>query len=446
MGTNGQDEYADATDPRRAAAAAGEGGSTPLAAPLTDDGDTVTGTPGDDTINGGAGDDVIDGGAGDDTIDGGDGDDTIEGGSGNDTIDGASGDDVIEGGSGDDTIDGGSGDDTLQGGGDDDTITGDSGDDLVDGGIGDDRLSGGSGDDRVIGGQGDDVIVGGTGDDHLEGGNDADIFTGFTGRGDDTVAGGAGGNDDDTLDLTGSLAPGASFSITIDGPDSDGNGVDGSVSFFDADGRGTGTIAFTNIENIIPCFTPGTAIATPEGERAVESLRPGDRVITRDNGLQEICWAGQRRLSAAELARAAHLAPVLVRAGALGHGLPGRDMRLSPQHRLLLADDRNLLWFEEREVLVAAHHLVGRPGIERLRGGAVEYVHFMCAHHEVVLSDGAWSESFQPGDGTLGAMGQAQRAEILELFPDLAGAAPARAYPAARRTLKRHEARLLVDA
>jgi hypothetical protein len=61
-----------------------------------------------------------------------------------------------------------------------------------------------------------------------------------------------------------------------------------------------------------------------------------------------------------------------------------------------------------------------------------------------VLSNGAWTESFQPGDYTLGGMGNAQRSEILELFPELKTAEGLADYTAARRTLKRHEARLLV--
>ena len=49
-------------------------------------------------------------------------------------------------------------------------------------------------------------------------------------------------------------------------------------------------------DDVIPCFAPGTLIATPKGEVPVENLRAGDRVITRDNGIQEIRWTGLRAL------------------------------------------------------------------------------------------------------------------------------------------------------
>ena len=49
---------------------------------------------------------------------------------------------------------------------------------------------------------------------------------------------------------------------------------------------------------VTPCFTPGTMIATLRGERAVETLQQGDKIVTRDNGVQEIAWIGGRILGA----------------------------------------------------------------------------------------------------------------------------------------------------
>jgi hypothetical protein len=69
----------------------------------------------------------------------------------------------------------------------------------------------------------------------------------------------------------------------------------------------------------------------------------------------------------------------------------------------------------------------------------------MFDQHEVVLSNGAWTESFQPGEQVLDGMGTEQRDEIFELFPELREAEGLSAYQAARRSLKKHEARLLVE-
>ena len=424
-----------------------------------DDRDTVFAGDGDDTIRtgddnddifGGAGNDYIDGGVDDDRILAGEGDDTIIGGEGSDSIEGAEGNDLIFGGlapefpdsvnirddqgdlrtdNGRDLIRGGSGNDTIYGQDDDDTIYGDEGNDLIDAGIDDDEVYGGVGADTITGGQGADTLFGEA---------DRDTFLiSVTGDGTgDSIDGGEAGDDFDTLDLRG--AGPLQVVYSEDNPES------GVVNYLDDDGAVIGSTTFINIENVIPCFTPGTMIATPRGEVPVESLRMGDKVITRDNGIQEIRWAGQKTLGWADLSANPHLKPVLVRAGSLGNGLPERDMLVSPNHRLLVANDRTSLYFDEHEVLVAAKHLVGATGVYSLDTQGATYIHFMFDRHEVVLSNGAWTESFQPGDYTLKGMGNAQRSEILDLFPELKTEAGIDGYVAARRTLKKHEARLLV--
>ncbi len=426
-----------------------------------DDRDEVHGGAGNDTITTGDDQDLIFGGSGDDKIDGGLDDDTIHGGAGDDAIIGGHGSDSIDGGAGDDTIYGGMGPGTdalnipdvdqpgdLYPIGDPvpengiDVIHGGAGDDTIYGQDDADMLYGDAGDDTIDGGVDNDLIDGGAGDDTLLGGADADTFVNLNAG--DTVDGGAGGVDHDTLDLTGSVAPGGSLSVTVTGPDSNGNGVDGFVTYFDADGNETGTLQFEEIEEIIPCFTPGTMIATPRGERPVESLRVGDKVITRDNGIQEIRWAGEKKMGWRDFAVAEHLKPILIQAGALGNGLPERDIMVSPNHRVLVANDRTALYFEEREVLVAAKHLIDNKGIHKVDTMGTSYIHFMFDNHEVVLSNGAWTESFQPGDYSLKGVGNAQRAEIFELFPELEKTEGLKAYAAARRTLKKHEARILL--
>ncbi|MCC7321564.1 MAG: Hint domain-containing protein [Rubellimicrobium sp.] len=266
--------------------------------------------------------------------------------------------------------------------------------------------------------------------------------------GDDTIAG--GGEDDsiegegedgsgrDPLDLS---APDRhSDRLTQDGAES------GTVRFLDGDGAAIGAIRLSGIERVIEapsCLTPGTLIATGQGEVAVEDMRPGDPVLTRDNGLCPPLWIGRRDLSAAEVAAQPDLAAVRVAAGALGPGQPAAELVVSPQHRILISDPRAELWFGAHEVLVPAIHLVGRPGITRTRPGAVSYIHLLFARHEVILSNGAWSESFQPGHRTLDAMDHAPREELNRLFPQLRGGAP---YPAARMTLRRRESVLLFGA
>ena len=201
--------------------------------------------------------------------------------------------------------------------------------------------------------------------------------------------------------------------------------------------------AGTDGELCTPCFTPGTLIATDSGARPVEDLTVGDKIRTRDNGYQEIRWIGARWLNGLQLTDYPHLKPVLIRRGALGDDLPDRDMRLSPNHRVLVASDRTALYFEEREVLCAAKHLINNRGVYEVSTTGTTYIHIMFGRHEVVLSDGAWTESFQPSDHSLKGIGNAQRSEILELFPELQSAAGLDSYVSARRILNRNEAKRL---
>lgn len=192
-----------------------------------------------------------------------------------------------------------------------------------------------------------------------------------------------------------------------------------------------------------PCFTPGTLIATPRGAVPVEHLREGDLVSTRDNGPQVIRWLGRQTLNRAALATNLDRKPILILAGSLGDGLPERDMIVSPEHRMLIADGAALRNIDAAEVLVAARHLVNHGTIRSLDTMRVTYLHFMFDRHEVVLSDGVWTESFHPSDTSLGAVGEAAAREIATLFPDLGTAEGVAGYAAARQSLSAEEARLL---
>ena len=415
-----------------------------------DDRDTVLGGAGQDSIFAGIDDDLVLGGQGADLLVGGEGRDTLLGGAGNDRIFAGEapfgGSDLLNipdasgadhpfapdrnTENGRDYVDGGAGNDEIFGGDDDDTLIGGTGDDLIDGQTDDDLIRGDAGDDTLLGGEGADTLIGGA---------DRDVFAALTAG--DVVDGGSDGVDFDTLDLRDVWATGLRTRVFYTSEDRES----GIVRFLDGDGEETGMLTFSEIESVVQCFTPGTRIATPRGERLVETLERDDLVITRDNGMQPIRWIGRRRLSGAELETAPHLRPVRIRAGALGGGLPLRDMLVSPNHRLLMASDRTALYFEEREVLVAAQHLTDLPGVETVAVTGTTYLHLLFDHHEVILSDGSWTESFQPGDMALRGADDPQRREIFELFPELATPEGVACYGAARRSLKRFEARLLVS-
>lgn len=446
--------------------------------------DTIYGEDGNDTLIGGDGNDQLYGGAGNDTFIGGEGADHNNGSSGQDTIDysasdagvnvnlstssysggdaegdsgsgidgiiGSAHDDtlvgfdgmstdpvngytnIFEGGAGNDFLDGAGGDDILDGGADNDTILGGSGNDTIDGGTGNDTIYGGTGDDIINAGDGDDTIYAGSGDTIYGGaGNDTIIIdpSQLEGNADPlnpdtiTIIGNETGDDaGDVLDMNGLMVPGSVVRDADDPESGYATLTDGTI------------IRFENIETLI-CFGRGTRIETPYGPRAIETLKAGDLVLTRDHGPQPLRWIGSRGIEAQ-----GDFAPIEIKSGALGNT---RDLIVSPQHRMLLQGWRAEMLFGADEVFAAAKHLVNDQTILRRTGGFVEYFHMMFDAHEVVFAEGAASESFHPSDLSLTGIEDGARDELFKLFPDLR-TMPSGHSPTARRCLKAHEARLLV--
>lgn len=344
--------------------------------------------------------------------------------------------DSVTGGDGNDTIYGGIGNDTLVGGNDRDVLYGGEGADFLSGGTGNDTLFGGAGTDTMSGDAGNDIFVIADNAEVSAAGNDVIFGGGNPGEGI--------GTDFDVIDLSTI----GTDRIDVVYTNTDPLNLVGTISIYQPGlphipANLIGVISFSEIERVILCFTPGTMILTDRGEIAVEALLPGDMVMTRDNGLQPLRWTGKRQLSAVELQANPDLQPVRIAAGAFAGEGPARTMLVSPQHRIMIEGARAELLFGESEVLVPAKHLVGQIDATRaLPSEGVTYIHILFDSHEIVKSDGIWTESFQPAERTLSAMEAEVRDEILALFPTLATNLDA--YVGARLSLKAHEAKVLL--
>ena len=119
-------------------------------------------------------------------------------------------------------------------------------------------------------------------------------------------------------------------------------------------------------------------------------------------------------------------------------------MIVSPNHRVLVVSDKGKRHFGESEVLIAAKHLTRMKGVTPIDLPTATYIHFMCETHEIVLSDGAWTETFQPGDDTLQGIDADQREELFLLFPELATKEGLRRYRAARKTLQQTDDAVMI--
>ena len=214
----------------------------------------------------------------------------------------------------------------------------------------------------------------------------------------------------------------------------DGNVEVANFTYTVASSTGQTDTGFVIVDSV-PCFVAGTMVLTPRGEVPVETLAPGDLVLTKDDGPQPLRWIGQRRVEA----RAA-FAPIFIAANTFGEH---RSLMVSPLHRVLIRDSLAEVLFGEREVLVAARDLVNDRSVRRIEGGMVDYVHILFDRHQVVFSEGLETESFLPGPQIARSFEAEVIGEITALFPDLDPVTGQGYSPAARRMLRCFEARLL---
>lgn len=297
----------------------------------------------------------------------------------------------------------------------------------------DDIIDGGAGDDIIYGQEGDDIITGGTGNDYMEGGIGDDVIVLTNSGGSDVVGDFTIG--EDLLDVSGLL-------------DDMGNPVDVDDAVVSSDGEGGSILTFPNGEQIrlrnidpldldtdaelrsigIPCFAGGTLLQATSGVTLVEDLVIGDALVTysqrsdaSDETTSKILQIFKRKITGKLLRRHPELLPVKIMAGALGSGLPKRDLCVSRQHRMLVQSKIAARMFGTSEVLISAIRLTALPGVfidERTL--SVEYFHLLFDNHKILIAEGAASESLFTGPEALKAVSPEAREEILMIFPELA--------------------------
>ncbi len=133
-------------------------------------------------------------------------------------------------------------------------------------------------------------------------------------------------------------------------------------------------------------FTRGTHITLATGEqRLIEELNVGDRVLTRDDGVQDIRWIGQSTVRAV-----GEFAPICVRAGTLNNE---SDLIVSPDHRLFIYQRTDEVGAGRSELLVKARHLVNGETVVVQDGGFVDYFQLLFDSHQIIYAEGIAAES-----------------------------------------------------
>ena len=244
-------------------------------------------------------------------------------------------------------------------------------------GAGNDTLNGGAGNDDLFGLGGADTFVVDLSDS--ESGNFDTIWDFSAAEGDSVQILSEDGTTDISIDMaTGSLA-GADTNISgTENISAD----DSAVYFSDGSALLLKNHQFSAPE---PCFLTGTFVTMSDGsQKAVEKLTIGDSVQAINGSAHAIKWMGQRQVSV-QFADAKSQNPICITAGALGDNTPVNDLYVSPDHAMYVD-----------EVLVQANALVNDVSIYQVAEMPADffYWHIELASHEIILAEGAATETF----------------------------------------------------
>ncbi|RZJ43127.1 MAG: Hint domain-containing protein, partial [Brevundimonas sp.] len=155
----------------------------------------------------------------------------------------------------------------------------------------------------------------------------------------------------------------------------------------------------------IACYLTGTAIRTANGDVAVERLSIGDKLVTASGQSRPIKWIGRRSYARRFANGNKDVLPVCFKAGSISDNVPARDLHVSPKHAMFIDG-----------VLIAAERLVnGVTVTQATEVDEVTYWHIELDSHDVLIAEGAASESFV--DDNSRAMFH-NAAEFAELYPD----------------------------
>lgn len=159
-------------------------------------------------------------------------------------------------------------------------------------------------------------------------------------------------------------------------------------------------------------FLRGTTITLATGaQRPIETLKPGDRVLTRDHGPQPIRWIGR-----ATLRGVGAFAPVVISQGTLGNA---GDLIVSQHHRMFLYQRDRRAGLATSEILVQAKHLVDGERIFIREGAVVEYFSLVFDRHEIIYAEGVPAESLMVTEATVNRLPPEFADEVRARFPGL---------------------------
>jgi hypothetical protein len=158
------------------------------------------------------------------------------------------------------------------------------------------------------------------------------------------------------------------------------------IASFNAPGLDASLVQFRNGKMSYACYLRGTHIATPEGEKKVEDLNIGDRVLTLKGGVSKVKWIGYRTLRKARIPPedAAVAFPIRFVKDAIATGIPHRDLVVSPWHHI----------FFDSKLIPAMKLVNGKTITQEFSRTVFEYFHIELETFDILLAEGVLAESY----------------------------------------------------
>lgn len=206
-----------------------------------------------------------------------------------------------------------------------------------------------------------------------------------------------------------------------------------------------GAHAIGNVDtttNVAICFARGTLIRTPDGDVPVEQLKIGDMVMNDAGQPVPLVWIAKSSWSGLDLVMDPTLRPIRIAQDSFGKGLPYRDLDLSPRHRVVVEDVITGLLFGTEKVLVPAKFLSAPLAQQFCPADGIEYYHLLLNDHEILISNGLETESFQPSTRAMKTLAGETSKDYFKKFSPQEQQAFEKRHDALY-SLKSHEARLL---
>lgn len=157
-------------------------------------------------------------------------------------------------------------------------------------------------------------------------------------------------------------------------------------------------------------FSRGTRITMASGQqKLIEDLTAGDKVLTRDDGPQEIQWIGRNTLRAV-----GEFAPIVITKGTLNNA---GDLVVNPDHRLFIYQRHDQIGAGRSELLVKARHLVNGGTVYVQEGGYAEYFQLVFDTHQIIFAEGICAETTQFDTRTRAALPHDISARLKQPIP-----------------------------